>query len=73
MKASQQSDCTPTSSASVFREELPPEGQLELLRLSFARAQLPEAPDHFSILLKALKDIFSLVMAAGILRASLCV
>lgn len=45
MKASQRGDQTPTSSASGFREELPPEGHLELLGWSFALTQLPEAPD----------------------------
>lgn len=56
---------------SVFREQLHPEGYLEILSWGFALSHLPEVPDHFAILLKALRDISYLVMAVGIHCASL--
>lgn len=64
-------------SPSVLRGERPPEGDLELLSWVFALSRLPEAPDQFAILLKALGDISCPAVAAGIhcaaLRCSVCV
>lgn len=75
MKTSQWGGWTTNLSAwgpSVLRGELCPDGDLELLSWVFALSHLPEALDHFAILLKALRGISYLVMAVGIHRASLC-
>lgn len=40
------------------RGKLPPEGDSEILSCVFAPSHLPEAPYHFAVLLKFLKNIW---------------